>query len=139
MNKAHLSLGTTRTKTTHGRNRWTLACLALLGALCLVVVAVSYWSSYAAEPASAKLMEFQSLQKRLETLNPQSPEWNKVKQALDDWAKKYGVESRKVERARPASGGGLTPCPKTVSGPDGYYCYYESSDRGKCYYRCVKL
>jgi hypothetical protein len=38
MNKANLNLGTTLTKTTHGRNRWTLACLALLGALALAIL-----------------------------------------------------------------------------------------------------
>jgi hypothetical protein len=86
------------------------------------------------------MKEFQSLRKRLEAVNPQSPEWNKVKQALEDWAKKYGVESKQVEqRAKPASSGGFTPCPRTVDGPPGYYCYYSSSDRGKCYYTCVKL
>ena len=121
---------------------WFTVCVLILGAFWLVLTPLWATQHLKIEPSTAKLEEMKRLQARVKALgnNPPAAEWNKVKQALDDWAKKYGVESKQVQqRARPASSGGFTPCPKTVSGPDGYYCYYESSDRGKCYYRCVKL
>src|SRR3990172_11185272 len=95
---------------------WFTVCVLILGAFWLVLTPLWATQHLKIEPSTAKLEEMKRLQARVKALgnNPPAAEWNKVKQALDDWAKKYGVESKQVQqRARPASSGGFTPCPKT--------------------------
>ena len=105
---------------------------------CLAVAIVVY-SSVSAQPGDAAT-ELKQLQDRVRALgaNPPEAEWKKVTDALEGWARKHRAQTTPQERAKPP-GGGLSPCPRTVDGPPGFYCYYASSDRGKCYSTCVKL